>query len=385
MTNTSIIGIGQTNVSEHWETSLRHLAWYAIEAALDEAAVASSTIDALFVGNMLAGTLSNQRQLGTLIADFSGMKGVEAVVVEAGEASGAAALRQAIFAVGSGQIDTALVVGVEKASDMTGADADAALSTVLDSEYEQIHGVTPTALAGMMMQRYMHEYGAELSDFANFSVNAHANGGKNELAMFRNQLKAERFASAPMIATPVSLFDAAPVGDGAAAVIVTRTERAADMVPQPVQIASSAMATDTLSVHDRNDILWMTAAATSARKAMESAEITHDDIDIFELHDAYTILSALSLEAAGFAPQGEGYQLARNNKIGLDGSVPISTFGGLKARGNPLGATGIYQITEICRQLRGTAGANQIADAKIGMAQNLGGLGASAVTHVLKI
>ena len=381
--STSIIGIGQTEVSEAWGTSLRHLAWYAIEAAIDDAH--TTDIDAIYVGNMLSGTMSNQRHLAALVADFSGFKGVEAVVVESAEASGAAALRQAIFAVSSSMIDTALVVGVEKASDMTGTDADKALATTLDAEYEQIHGVTPTALAGMMMQRYMHEYGAEIGDFAGFSENAHLNGSKNELAMYRNKLRPGAFTRAPQIATPVSLFDAAPVGDGAAAVVIARTDAAADMVAQPVDIIGSALATDKLAIHDRTDILWLEAAAKSARKAMQMADVTHSDIDIFELHDAYTILAALSLEAAGFAAQGEGHLMAKEGRISPDSEIPVSTFGGLKARGNPLGATGIYQIVELCRQLRGTAGPNQIANAKIGMAQNLGGLGATAVTHILKI
>jgi acetyl-CoA C-acetyltransferase len=380
---TSIIGIGQTEVSEAWGTSLRHLAWYAIEAALDDAH--TSEIDALYVGNMLGGTLSNQRQLGALIADFSGMKGVEATVVEAAEASGAAALRQAVLAVSSGLIQTALVVGVEKASDTTGSSADKAMATSLDADYEQVHGATPAAMAALMMQRYMYEYGATVDDFAGFSVNAHANGSKNPLAMYRNKLRADKFGSAPQIATPVTLFDAAPAADGAAAVIVTRAERAADMVPHPVQIIGSAAATDTLAIHDRHDLLWLSAVAKSTQRAMQMANVTHDEIDLFELHDAYTILAALSLEAAGFAAQGEGFELARDGQIGQNGSIPISTFGGLKARGNPLGATGVYQIVEIVRQLRGTAGGNQIENATIGMAQNLGGLGATAVTHILKI
>ncbi len=379
----SIIGYGQTEVSEAWETSLRLLAWYAIEAALDDAH--TTEIDALYVGNMLGGTLSNQRQLGALIADFAGMKGIEATVVEAAEASGAAALRQAVLAVSSGMVRTALVVGVEKASDTTGSSAEKALATSLDADYEQVHGATPAAMAALMMQRYMHEYGASIDDFAGFSVNAHANGSSNPLAMYRNKLRAEKFGFAPQIATPVSLFDAAPAGDGSAAVIVTSTERAADMVPQPVQIIGSAAATDTLALHDRTDILWLSAAAKSAQGAMQMADVTHDDIDLFELHDAYTILATLALEAAGFAAQGEGIELARAGQIRRDGSIPISTFGGLKARGNPLGATGVYQIVEIARQLQGKAGGNQIENATIGMAQNLGGLGATAITHILKI
>ena len=383
MTNTSIIGIGQTNVTEAWGTSIRHLAWYAIEEALDNAA--TSKIDALYVANMLAGTASNQRNLATLVADFSGMRGIESMLIDAGEASGAAAVRQATMAVASGAIDTALVVGVEKASDTTGAEFDGILATSLDAEYEQIHGMTPTAQAALVMQRYMHEYGVEVSDFANFSVNAHANGGKNPGAMFRNRLKAERFGRAPQVATPVSLFDAAPAGDGAAAVIITRTDRAADMVPQPVQIAGSGMSTDTLAIHDRKDLLWLSSAEISTQRAMRQAGVTTDDIDLFELHDSYTIASALALEAAGFANRGEGVLMAKQNEIGLDGVLPISTFGGLKARGNPLGATGVYQIVEVCRQLRGTAGDNQIANAQIGMTQNFGGFAGTAVTHILKI
>jgi len=340
MTTASIIGIGQTDVKEHWETSIRHLAWYAIEAALDDAHI--TKVDALYVGNMLAGQLSHQMHLGALVADFAGMRGIEAVTVEAADASGGAALRQAVLAVKSGLVETALVVGVEKMTDETGAPVTAALASGLDADYEVMQGLTTAGMGALLMRRYMHEYGVEVSDFAGFSVNAHANGADNPLAMFRNRLKPERFATAPQVATPVSLFDAAPTGDGAAAVIVTRTEQALDMVPQPVLVAGSALATDTVALHDRHNPLWLRAAEKSARKA------------------------------------------ARDGEIGRDGRIPISTFGGLKARGNPAGATGVYQIVEVVRQLRGEAGANQIPDAKIGMSQNVGGSGATAVTHVLK-
>jgi acetyl-CoA C-acetyltransferase len=382
MTDVSIIGIGQTQVGEHWETSIRHLAWYAIEAAMDDAA--TGDIDALYVGNMMAGSLSGQDHLGALIADFSGLRGIEAVTVEAAGASGGAALRQAIMAVQSGLVDIALAVGVEKVSDKGGNAPLTALSTGLDADYEAIHGVTPAGLAALMMRRYMYEYGLEVADFAGFSVNAHANGAANPMAMFRNYLKPERFASGPVVADPVSLFDAAPLADGAAAVIVAKSERAMDMVPKPVKIAGSALATDHIGLHDRKNILHLQAAELSAQEAMNQAGITHEDVDLFELHDSFTIMAALSLEACGFAEPGQGWKLAAEGQIGRDGTVPISTFGGLKARGNPAGATGLYQIVEVALQLRGQAGDNQVPDAKIGMAQNLGGAGATAVTHVLK-
>ncbi|MAT96056.1 MAG: acetyl-CoA acetyltransferase [Anaerolineaceae bacterium] len=382
MNDVSIIGLGQTEVKEMWETSIRHLAWYAIEAALDDAHI--SKVDALFVGNMAAGQLSNQMHLGALVADFAGLRGIEAVTVEAADASGGAALRQGILAVKSGLVETALVVGVEKMTDQVGSSATAVLASTLDADYEAIHGLTVAGMGALLMRRYMHEYGVTVDDFANFSVNAHANGTNNPLAMYRNRLKADRFGSAPQVATPVSLFDMAPSGDGAAAVIITRHERALDMVPQPVRFAGSALATDTLALHDRKNVLHLRAAELSAQRAMQAANVSHDDIDLFELHDSFTVMAALSLEAAGFAAPGQGWQLARDEEIGRDGRIPISTFGGLKARGNPGGATGMYQIVEVARQLRGQAGDNQIADAKIGMAQNLGGSGATAVTHVLR-
>ena len=382
MTNTSIIGIGQTDVREHWETSIRHLAWYAIEAALDDAHI--HDIDAIYVGNMLAGQLSNQNHLGALVADFAGLRGVEAMTVEAADASGGAALRQAILAVESGLVETALVVGVEKVTDETGSPVLAALATALDSDYEVINGQTLTGAGALLMRRYMHVYGVQLADFAGFSVNAHANAAANPRAMYRNRLKPEAFAAAPMVADPVSLFDEAPAGDGAAALIVTRADRAGDMVAQPVQVLASALATDALALHDRRDPLWLSAAEASAQRAFAAAGLSPDDIDVFELHDSFTVMAALSLEACGFAARGEGWQLARDGHIRRDGRIPISTFGGLKARGNPIGATGVYQIAELVQQLRGKAGDCQVAGAQVGMAQNLGGTGATAVTHILR-
>lgn len=382
MTDVSIIGVGKTDVGEHWNTSVRHLSWYAIEAALDNAA--TTDIDALYVGNMLAGRLSQQDHLGALVADFAGLRGVEAVTVEAADASGGAAMRQAVLAVKSGLVRTALVVGVEKVTDETGSAVIAELATGLDADYELIHGLTAAGAAALMMRRYMHEYGLQLSDFAGFSANAHGNGADNPEAMFRNRLPAERFAAAPVVADPVSLFDMAPLADGAAAIIVTESERAMDMVPKPIRVAASTMATDTIALHDRRDLLWLSAAAASVEKAMQQAGVTAQDIDVFELHDAYTILSTLSLEAAGFAARGEGWKLAQNGAIGRHGAVPISTFGGLKARGNPLGATGVYQIVEVTQQLRDEAGDCQVPGARVGMVQNLGMTGGTAVTHILR-
>ena len=383
MRDVSIVGIGQTDVAEHWETSLRHLGYTAARAALDDAGI--SRVDALWVGNMLAQELSHQGHLGALLADFIGMRGIEAVRVEAAEASGGAALRQGYIAVASGLVDTVMVLGVEKVTDVVGSRRLTALATSLDADYEASQGATPASQAALLMQRYMHESGAMLEDFAGFSVNAHANGALNPHAMYRNRIKAESFAKAPAISPPVSLFDAAPEGDGAAAVILTTTERAKDLVPRPVQIAASASATDTVSLHDRPDLLSLSAAKVSADRAYEMAHIGKDHINLFELHDAFTVLAALSLEACGFASAGKGYALASGESITLKGTIPIATFGGLKARGNVVGATGVYQAVEAALQLRDQAGDNQVEGAKVAMIQNLGGLGGTAITHILKL
>lgn len=383
MRDVSIIGIGQTPVGEHWETSLRHLAYNAIEATFNDLGQ-GLPLDAIYVGNMLAGELSHQEHLGSLIADFAGFRGVEAMRIEAADASGAAAFRQGYLAVRSGAVDVALVVGVEKMTDVVGSNRTAALATSMDADYEGAQGLTPASLAALMMQRYMHQYGIDLAEFAGFSVNAHANGALNPNAMYRNKLKPEGFVKAPVVSPPVSLFDAAPEGDGAAAILLTTTERAKDLVPKPIRVAASAAATDALSVHDRADVLRLSAANISAGQAYTRAEKSPADIDVFELHDAYTILAALSLEASGFAEPGQGVKLAADDQIGLKGKLPISTFGGLKARGHAGGATGIYQIIELAMQLRGQAGANQVPDARIGMAQSIGGLGGTAITHIFE-
>jgi acetyl-CoA C-acetyltransferase len=382
MRDAAIIGIGQTPVGEHWDASLRSLAADAVGAALSDGGI--SQVDALYVGNAYGATVSSQSHLGALIADFAGLGGIEAFTIEAAEASGGAALRTGYLAVASGAVETALVLGVEKSSDMVGTARTRARSVSLDADYEAIHGATMTALAALLMRRYMEEYGLELSAFENFSINAHANGAKNANAMYRNLIKPGGFARAPMIADPVTLFDSAPDADGAAAVILTSAERAADLVPQPIFIAGSAAATDTLALQERADLLWLNAIHHCTQKAFEQAGVSQSEIDLFELHDAFTILSVLSLEAAGFAARGEGWRLAQDGLIGLTSSLPISTFGGLKSRGNPVGATGVYQAVEAVLQLRGAAGLNQVPNARTALIQSVGGIGSTAFTHVLR-
>jgi len=383
MRDVAIIGIGQTKVGEHWDTSLRHLALEPLQAAMSDAGVTRA--DALYVGNMLSGALAGQEHLGALVADFAGLRGIEAFKVEAACASGAAALRMGYVAVAGGLADIVVVVGVEKMTDTLGPDTTTALAMAADGDYEAAQGVSFVAINALLMRRYMHEYGYSHQNFAPFAVNAHRNGMNNPHAMFRFPVKAERFASAKMICDPINLLDSSPICDGAAAVVLAPADAARALSAAPVRIAASAVGTDALAVHDRRDPLVLDGAVLSTRRAYDQAGIGPQDVDLFELHDAFSIMAALSLEAAGFADKGQGLRLALEGEIDIEGCVPVSTMGGLKARGHPVGATGIYQVVEVVQQLRGLAGANQVENARLGMAQNIGGSGATVVTHILEL
>jgi acetyl-CoA C-acetyltransferase len=383
MRKVAILGIGQTKIDEHWDKSLREIGGEAAFAAMQDAGL--GTVDALFVGNMLSPLVSAQNQLGTFFADWIGLWHQESVKVEAACASGAAAFRAGLMAVASGEIDSALVVGVEKMTDKAGHDVTAALATAADADYEVEQGVSFVGINALVMRRYMHEFGWKHADFAPFSINAHSNAMHNPFARLHQKINVDQFEKSSMVATPINLLDASPIGDGAAAVIIVPAEKVASVNGRPrVTVAGSASATDSIAVHSRKDPLFLSAAYQSSRRAYEMANVAAKDIDVFELHDAFSIMSALSLEACGFAERGQGVRLGLDNEISLNGRLPVCTRGGLKARGHPVGATGMYQIVEIVQQLRGECGETQVDGVQIGMAQNIGGSGATILTHILK-
>jgi acetyl-CoA C-acetyltransferase len=383
MSDVVIAGIGQTEVGEHWDIGLRELALAAIQEAVKDAGGLKP--QALFVGNMLAPNLSNQAHLGVLLADYAGLLGIEAVTIEAAGASGGAALRQGYLAVASGMVDVALVVGVEKFTDKLGPSVDAALATTGDADFEAVPGMTPTAQAALLMKRYMHEHNVPVDGFANFALTAHANGAGNPCAMFRKAIKPETYIKAEMVSDPINMFDMAPNADGAAALVLTRRELLPINGTRPlVRIAGSAASSDTLALHDRKDMLFFNTAQLSAGRAMKQAGIMANDINLFEYHDVFSIYAALQLEAAGFAIKGKGWQFAADGEIGRKGKIPCATMGGMKARGFPGGAAGVYQAVEATMQLRGQAGTNQIENAKTALIQSLGGPASTAVSHILQ-
>jgi acetyl-CoA C-acetyltransferase len=334
---------------------------------------------------MIAPAASHQAHLGALISDYSGLEGIEASTIEAGGASGGTALRMGYLAVKSGEAKAALVLGLEKTTDQLGPGAESMQTLGEDSDYEAVQGLTPNAQAALLMRRYMHQYGVEHEAFAGFPILAHANAMTNPHAMYHNQVTKEAYQNADPLSDPLTLFDTAPVADGAAAVLLTLPELLPSGYAQRlVRITGSSLVTDRLAIHDRPDPLAFDAAQRSVERACRQAGILPTDVDLFELYDSYSIYAALSLEAAGFSTRGQGWKLAQDGVLDRKGKFPIATFGGLKARGNPGGATGVYQTVEATLQLRGQAGPNQVAGAHKALIQCLAGPASTAVAHVLE-
>ncbi len=379
-----ILGVGQTPVSKESDLSIRQLAAAAVRAALADAGI--ERVDALYLGNMLSGILSQQQHLGALVADAAGLRGVEAATAEAACSSGAAAMRWGVMAIASGLHDVVVVAGVEKMTHTDRYATTRALATASDWDSEGAKGYNFVSLNAALMQEYIQRYRVNRSLFAPFAINAHKNALANPHALFHKEIDALIYEQSKMVHDPVRLYDASPICNGAAALVLAAGDavgRAAAGRPA-VRVIASAGATDSVGIADRRDRLTLDGVMFSSRRAYVQAEIGPADVDIFELHDAYTIMSVLSLEAAGFARPGEGLWLGLNGAIGLQGRLPISTMGGLKARGHPVGATGVYQLAELYLQLTGQAGPNQIPNARTAMAQNIGGTGATVLTHILR-
>jgi len=386
MRDVYIIGTGQVPVTKQGTVRGRHLAARAIESAIGEARLEAPEITALIVGNMMSGMLAQQQQLGALFADVAGLRGVEAATVEAACGSGAAAARWGYMCVAGGFHEVAVVCGMERMTHAPKEVTTASLATAADWELEGCAGESFLSLNAALMSRYMERWGVEARDFGHFSVNAHRNAMGNPHAFLRKAVDMEAYLGSRPVAAPVKLLDAPPICDGAAAVVLATEEvaRAAERAHRPaVRVRASAIATDSLALKGRRDPLVLEGARISTARAFTQAGISRGDVDLFELHDAYTIITALSLEAAGFAEPGRGVHFGKGGEIAIEGSLPISTMGGLKARGHPVGATGVYQLVESWQQLTGTAGPNQIRNPEVAMVQNIGGTGATVVTHIL--
>jgi acetyl-CoA C-acetyltransferase len=381
MRHVYIVGTAATPVAEHWERTATALAGDALRMALS--GMAGPQPGAIYVANALGSALGVQAQLGPLVAAAAGLTGIEALTIEAGGASGGVALRQAALAIASGAHDLVAVVGVEKTTDVLDDRLEAALALHGDADYEAAHGLTQTAQWALLMRRYTHQYGVAADAFAPFPVNAHANGVGNKGALYRFPITADKVRAAAPVAEPLTLLDSSTVADGAAVVLLASEGLARELAGPRVRLAGTAVASDRPALASRSDPLRLAAAARSAQLALGAARLELRDVQVFDITDQHGIVAALALEAIGCYAPGTAVHAAAEGAITPRGATPIATGGGCKARGDLVGANGIYQVVELVRQLHGAAGAAQVSGARIALAQCLGGVGVVAATSVL--
>ncbi|HUR68045.1 MAG TPA: thiolase domain-containing protein [Candidatus Thermoplasmatota archaeon] len=379
-----VLGSGVTKFGELWEESFRSLIGQAGLAAVKDAHITGEDIDALYVGSMSAGRFIGQEHVGALVVDEAGLADhhIPATRVEAADASGAAALREGYLAIMSGEHDVVVVGGVEKMTDVIDQEQTNTLATALDQEWEAFYGATYPGVFALMAQAHMAKYGTTREMLAAVSVKNHQNGALNKKAAYPFTITTDQVLRSPMVADPIRMLDCAANVDGAAAVVLCSAERAQEFTDKPVKILASAQASERFAIAERPDITSLLATRHAATRAYAKAGVAPKDVDVAEVHDAFTITEIMAIEDLGFFEPGAGGKAALNGATGYKGERPVNTSGGLKARGHPPGATGLAQVNEILRQLRGDAGERQVADARIGLAHNVGGSGATAVVHL---
>ena len=381
MRDVVVIGAGMTKFGESWNASIKDLFVEAALGAIGDAGV--DHIDSLYVGAMSPGLFVGQEHLGAVMADYLGVTPIPATHVESACASGGVAFRQAYLEVASGASEIVLAGGVEKMTD--GADVTDVLATAADQEYEVYHGITFPGLYALIARAHMERYGTTREQLAAVAVKNHRNGAKNANAQFRSEVTAEQVMKSTMVADPLRLLDCSPVSDGAAAVIVASMDVAKALKKNPVRVLASAQASDTIALHGRKDTTTLGSVVSAARKAYAMAGKKPSDINFAEVHDCFTIAEIVVTEDLGFFEKGKGGEAAAAGHTSIEcRKIPVNTSGGLKSKGHPVGATGIAQIIELYEQLNGKAGDRQVANARLGLAQNMGGSGASCVIHILE-
>lgn len=382
MRDVAVIGVGITPFGELWNKSLRNLFTDAAIAAIDDAGVDS--IQSMHIGCMSSGLFVGQEHLAALAADYLGQRHIPASRVESACASGGVAMRIGFMEVASGMNDVVLVGGVEKMTDSTGPEATFGLGTAADQEYECYHGITFPGLYALMARAHMAKYGTTREQLAMVAVKNHKNGANNPHAQYPFEITVEGVLNSVMIAEPLRILDCSPITDGAAAAILCPVDMAKKLGKPIIKIIGMGHATDTLQLCDREDPTWIEATALAAKQAYAMADKKPSDIDFFEVHDCFTIAEICVMEALGLVEKGKGGPAVEAGKTALDGDFPINPSGGLKSKGHPVGATGVAQVVEVVKQLRGECDCRQIKNARIAMTQNMGGSGASTVTHIFE-
>lgn len=383
----AVIGIGQTAFGERWEANFRDLVTEAGLGAIQDAGIAGEDIDGVYVGTMSTGQFIGQEHIAPLVIDHAGLSDlhVPATRIEGSGASGGLAFRQAVLAVKSGDVDIAIVGGVEKMTDSSDAETAKVLGSSMDQEWETFVGATDAALQAMMAQAHMQEHGTTRDQLAEVAVKNHRHAVHNPLAQFRRAIDRDKVHEAPMVADPLTRLHCAPLSDGAAAVVLCPLDAAESYTKRPVRVAGTGQGSDTLALHSRHTLTGMAATRKAAERAYRQAGAGPGEIHVAEVHDSYTINEIIALEDLGLSDRGQGGPATEEGETTLGGRIPVNTSGGLKARGHPVGATGLAQLHEIVLQLRGQADGRQVKDATRGLAHNTGGTGATSVVSILEV
>lgn len=379
----AVIGIGKTSFGAFADRDLRSLAVEAGERCLANANVKPSQVEAFYLGNFAGPSFVGQNHLAPYVAGAMGITGVPATRFEAACASSGSAFYHAVMAVGAGIHDIALISGVEKMTSQPTPKVAEILAGAGDSMGEVRAGATFPALFAMIANRHMYQYGTKREHLAAVAVKNHANGAKNPQAHMRKVVTLEQVMKGKPIADPLTVFDCSLVSDGAAAVLIAPLERAAEFTAQAIRVLGISQISDHVALDCKDDITTFEAVRIAGEKAYKMAGLGPKDVDLAEVHDCFTIAEIIATEDLGFVKKGEGGAFAGDGHTSLTGSKPVNTSGGLKAKGHPVGATGVGQICDLVMQMRGEAGERQVAKHSVGLAQNLGGSGATAVVTIL--
>ncbi|SDD75779.1 thiolase domain-containing protein [Natrinema hispanicum] len=382
-----IAGVGATDFGDHTGRTGRELFAEARSSALEKSAVPRSDVDALYYGNYMGETAERQSHQAPLMSSGVGTTDLEATRVENACASGGYAVADGVRAITSGEADVVLVGGLERMTPLGTEETTAALSRAADELHEGRPGLTFPGAYALLADAYMERFGGSREDLAHIAVKNHANATTNPKAQFQSEIDVADVLEAPSVADPLGVLDACPITDGAAAAVLVSGEYATENGLEPaVAITGSGRGTETLSLQERGELTRTRAAESAAQAAYDRAEVTAADVDVAEVHDCFTIAEVLALEALGFYEPGAAITAARDGETTRDGTLPVNLSGGLKAKGHPVGATGVGQLVELTTLLEGThPNADAVPDAKVGVTHNAGGTVATAAVHVLEV
>jgi acetyl-CoA C-acetyltransferase len=380
----AIVGIGKTPFGAFRDRDLRSLGVEAGQKCLENAGVGPSQVEAFYLGNFAGPSFTGQNHLAPYIAGAMGIEGVPATHFEAACASGGSAFFHAYSSVAAGLYDVVLVTGVEKMTSQPTPRVSEILAGAGDLAGEIKAGATFAALFAMIARRHMHQYGTTREQMAAVAVKNHANAFKNPYAHLRKMITLEQALAGKPVAEPLTIYDCSLISDGAAAVLLAPLERAPEFAGQPVLVAGIAQTSGHVALDQREDITTFAAVRKAAEKAYKMAGVTAAQIQFAELHDCFTIAEIMAMEDVGFVKPGEGGPYVQQGATALGGERPVNASGGLKAKGHPVGATGVGQLCDVVEQIRGAAGERQVRNHDLGLAQNLGGSGATAVVTILR-